>query len=75
MDLRFTPEDEDNDWAGTPCAALAVADIHAAIAALKKAGVEILVEPKETSVCWMAYVADPDGNRICIHQRKDGTTG
>lgn len=73
--ICFTPDDADNDWAGTPCAALAVADIHAAIAALRKAGVEILVEPKETSVCWMSYIADPDGNRICIHQRKDGTTG
>lgn len=73
--ICFTPDDEDNDESGTPCAALAVADIHAAIAALKKAGVEVLVEPKETSVCWMSYIADPDGNRICIHQRKDGTTG
>lgn len=73
--ICFTPEDEDNDYAGTPCAALGVADVHAAIAALKAKGVTIVLEPVETGVCWMSYVEDPDGNRICIHQRKDGTAG
>ncbi len=71
----FTPSAADNPWDGPPCASLAVADIHAAIASLRAAGVTILVEPRETSVCWMAYVADPDGNRVGLHQRKDGTAG
>jgi predicted enzyme related to lactoylglutathione lyase len=24
----------------------------------------------ESPVCWMATVADPDGNRVVIHKRK-----
>ena len=62
-------------WRGPAAAALAVKDIHAAIDALRRRRVRILMEPVETSVCWMAFIADPDGNRICIHQRKDGTAG
>ena len=62
-------------WHGGPCVALAVDDIHRAIDALRGRGVKILVEPEETNVCWMAWIADPDGNRICIHQRKDGSAG
>jgi predicted enzyme related to lactoylglutathione lyase len=65
----------DSDWRGSTAVALAVADIHQTIDALRKKGVKILVEPEETSVCWMAFIADPDGNRICIHQRKNGTAG
>lgn len=38
-------------------------------------GVTILTEPYESSACYMAFVADPDGNRGCVHQRKDGTAG
>ncbi len=33
------------------------------------------MEPLETPDCFMAAVADPDGNKILIHQRKDGTAG
>jgi predicted enzyme related to lactoylglutathione lyase len=33
------------------------------------------MEPIETPVCFMAVVADPDGNQILIHHRKDGTFG
>ena len=62
-------------WQGPPTVGLAVADIHAAIAQCRRRKVEILIEPVETSVCWMAFIADPDGNRICLHQRKDGTAG
>ena len=34
-----------------------------------------VIEPVETRVCWLAWIADPDGNRICLHSRKDGTAG
>jgi hypothetical protein len=33
------------------------------------------MEPIETPVCFMAVVADPDANKILLHQRKDGTFG
>jgi predicted enzyme related to lactoylglutathione lyase len=62
-------------WQGPAAVALAVADIHAAIRECRRRKVKILIEPVETSVCWMAFIADPAGNRICLHQRKDGTAG
>jgi predicted enzyme related to lactoylglutathione lyase len=63
------------NWQGPPAIALAVADIHAAIAACRRRKVKVLMDPVETSVCWMSFIADPDGNRICLHQRKGGTAG
>ena len=70
------PDDRpDRNWQGPPAIALAVHDIHAAIAQCRNRKVNIVMEPVETSVCWMAFIADPDGNRICLHQRKDGTAG
>jgi predicted enzyme related to lactoylglutathione lyase len=63
------------NWQGPAAVALAVEDIHTAIAQSRRRRVKILIEPVETSVCWMAFIADPDGNRICLHQRKDGTAG
>lgn len=62
-------------WRGKTAIALAVRDVYAAVEALRRKGVKILMEPQETSVCHMAFIADPDGNRICLHQRKDGTAG
>jgi predicted enzyme related to lactoylglutathione lyase len=62
-------------WRGTPAVALAVDDVSAAIEELRAQGVKILNEPVETSVCYTAFVEDPFGNRVCIHQRKDGTAG
>lgn len=55
--------------------ALAVDDVHAAIAELRDQGVTIVMDPLETGVCFMALIADPDGNQILIHERKDGTAG
>jgi predicted enzyme related to lactoylglutathione lyase len=55
--------------------ALAVDDVAAAIEELRGKGVPIEMEPIETPDCFMAVVADPDGNSILIHQRKDGTFG
>jgi predicted enzyme related to lactoylglutathione lyase len=65
----------DWNWQGPPAVAFAVEDIHSAIRECRRRKVKILIEPVETSVCWMAFIADPDGNRICLHQRKDGTAG
>ena len=65
----------DGDWRGTPAAALAVRDVRAKVEELRARGVPILAEPEETSVCFMAFIEDPDGNRVCLHQRKDGTAG
>jgi len=63
------------NWSGPAAVAFAVDDIQQANAECRRRKVEILIEPVETSVCWMAFIADPAGNRICLHQRKDGTAG
>lgn len=53
--------------------ALAVADVDAALEELRGKGVPVVMEKFESPVCWYALVADPDGNAVGIHQRKDGT--
>jgi len=53
--------------------ALAVPDVRAAVAALHGQGVRVLSEPAESSGCPTAAISDPDGNRLFLHQRKDGT--
>ena len=63
------------DWQGSAAIALAVPDIHAAIRQCRRRKVTVLLDPVETTVCWMAFIQDPEGNRICLHQRKDGTAG
>jgi len=65
----------DWNWQGAACLAFAVDDVPAAVAACRKAGAKVLVGPIETRVCWMAWIADPDGNRLCLHSRKDGSSG
>lgn len=55
--------------------ALAVDDIQSAYEELKAKGVRILKPPYELSYCWHLDILDPDGNRIVIHKRKDGTVG
>ena|ERR687885_2823719 len=62
-------------WVDAPAVALAVDDVYAAVEELRAKGVQILVEPWETNVCYKAFIADPFGNPICLHQRKDGTAG
>ncbi len=62
-------------YAGGATVGLAVPDLAAAVEELRRAGVPILLEPQESPVCWTAAIADPDGNRINLHQRKDGTAG
>lgn len=63
------------NWFGPACVALAVDDVRAAVAKCRKHRVKVLIPPVETRVCWMAWIADPAGNRICLHSRKDGTAG
>lgn len=55
--------------------ALAVDNVEAAIAELRAAGVQVLVEPFDSSVCNYARIADPDGNVLGIHRRHDGSAG
>lgn len=54
---------------------MAVDDVKKAVEYLKTKKVKIVEEPNETEVCFMATVADPDGNEIKLHRRKDGTVG
>lgn len=63
------------DWApsSSGCSVgLEVDDFDDAIAHLRGQGVVFHMEPFETPVCRMAFILDPDGNAICIHQRKPG---
>lgn len=55
--------------------AFAVDDVKKAVEELKGKGVKIIDETWETPVCFGATIADPDGNKIYLHQRKDGTAG
>jgi len=55
--------------------ALAVDDVDAALSELKKKGVTIEGEPWKTPVCVGAAISDPDGNKIYLHKRNDGTCG
>ncbi|MDB5238731.1 MAG: Glyoxalase/bleomycin resistance protein/dioxygenase [Candidatus Parcubacteria bacterium] len=55
--------------------ALAVPDVKAALEELRGKGVTVVQEFYETPVCTGAGIADPDGNQIYLHKRKDGTVG
>jgi predicted enzyme related to lactoylglutathione lyase len=50
--------------------ALEVEDFDQAVETLKKANCPFVLEPMETSVCFMATFKDPDGNQLMIHKRK-----
>ena len=54
---------------------LAVEDIAQAVEELRGKGVPITMDLTEYSICWHAAIADPDGNVVGLHQRKDGTFG
>jgi len=55
--------------------ALAVDDVVKTFAELKKKKVKIVLPVGEHGVCFMAMIADPDGNELILHKRKDGTVG
>lgn len=61
------------DWPPSPtgtAAAFEVDDFDGFVQKMRDNGVKFVFEPMETPVCWMATVADPDGNRVVIHKRK-----
>jgi predicted enzyme related to lactoylglutathione lyase len=57
--------------------ALRVPDVAEARAKLEAAGIAFQGETLDTSVCHMAFFADPDGNALMLHRRyapySDGT--
>lgn len=53
-------------------ATLEVVDFEAALAHLKKKRVKLAFGPRESPRCRMLGLRDPDGNLICLHQRKAG---
>lgn len=69
------PEAPQPPYQGGVSLALAVPDAKAMQEALRAKGVPILQEVQETSVCFMGLIADPDGNLLWLHQRKDGSAG
>ena len=61
------------EWKPSPgggSVGLEVDDFEAAIREIKAGGYTILNGPFETPVCFMAVVADPDGNSVTLHKRK-----
>jgi len=61
-----------NAMPGTPASSLTleVADIDAALAAVRAANLPIAIEMMEFPPCRMFAIKDPDGNQIGLHQRK-----
>ena len=55
--------------------ALAVDDVAAALAELKKKGVKVEGDVWETPVCKGGTILDPDGNKIYLHKRDDESFG
>ncbi len=53
-----------------PSVALEVEDFDAAINALREAKVNFVLEPMDSGVCRMAIIADPDGNSLAVHKRR-----
>lgn len=62
-----------NEWPPHPAGtavALEVDDLQAFAEKLRAAGAKIIWEPRESPMCWMMVVADPDGNWVVLHKRK-----
>lgn len=60
---------------GSSMVAFAVDDVKGAIEYLKSKDVKTEEGLHESEVCFMTTIIDPDGNKIKLHQRKDGTCG
>lgn len=60
---------------GGTMAALSVDNVAAAVEELKSKGVKVTMGPEDFPVCAMAIIEDPDGNKLMLHARKDGTVG
>ncbi|HZO92844.1 MAG TPA: VOC family protein [Candidatus Baltobacteraceae bacterium] len=52
-------------------ALFAVPSVENAVKALEARGITVLMN-NESPVCYMAMIADPDGNMVILHQRKPG---
>ncbi|MGH7997361.1 MAG: VOC family protein [Opitutaceae bacterium] len=52
--------------------AVEVEDFGPVIARLRERGVRFTMDPNEIPVCFMALIADLDGNPLMIHRRKHG---
>ena len=60
------------NWKPSPEGAIVafeVVDFDAAVTELKAKKILFEHEPMETPVCWMAVIADPDGNKLTVHKR------
>jgi predicted enzyme related to lactoylglutathione lyase len=66
-----------NAMPGKPASSLAleVADLDAALKAVKAGGATIANDVMEFPPCRMFIVKDPDGNEITLHQRKAKNDG
>lgn len=74
--LRFDPEDAGADAPFRSGAiAIAVDDVEQTVAELRTRGVEVVLGPGEQASCFASGIADPDGNLILLHSRKNGTAG
>jgi predicted enzyme related to lactoylglutathione lyase len=74
--LSLVPSGEEGAPTGARSAvALAVADVAAALSELSARGVRVVEGVHEFEPCFMALIEDPFGNRLYLHQRKDGSAG
>ena len=55
--------------------ALAVEDVPAACEELRGRGIAIIDGPTDYGCCRAAEIHDPDGNRLVLHHRTDGSWG
>jgi predicted enzyme related to lactoylglutathione lyase len=55
--------------------ALAVDDVRAACEDLKRQGVPVEKGVQDFGCCQSLEILDPDGNRVILHHRADGTFG
>ncbi len=60
---------------GNATVALAVEDLEAVMEELKAKGIETSDMQDFPDQCKMTTISDPSGNKIMLHQRKDGTAG
>ena len=64
--------DGDMAWKPSQGIMFAVPDMDAAISELRGKNVHVS-DKHEFPPCFMAFLEDPEGNQIILHQRKDGT--
>lgn len=67
--ISSAPEQWPPHAAGT-APAFEVDDFEGFVKKVRAAGVKFVWEPRESPMCWMAVIADPDGNWVVLHQRK-----